>query len=173
MAFFLSGGTAAGLGRGERIRPLADCPLPGSVLLAWPGFSVATREAYGLVRAPALEDSSRLTEDQVDTKIRQFREVAAGGRWSALRNALEAPVLARFPALATLKRTLYERGCLGVLLTGSGSTLIGFGPGPVLARTAEDWVRQNAGRCFLCRGIGRADYVSRLGLEKGSGCGGC
>jgi hypothetical protein len=44
--FFLSGGTALGLGRGEEVYPLADLPRHWIVLLI-PGFGVSTSEAYG------------------------------------------------------------------------------------------------------------------------------
>ena len=44
--FFLAGGTALGLGRGDEIYPLADLPRHWIVLLV-PGFGVSTREAYG------------------------------------------------------------------------------------------------------------------------------
>ena len=44
--FFLSGGTALGLGRGDEIYPLADLPRHWIVLLV-PGFGVSTSEAYG------------------------------------------------------------------------------------------------------------------------------
>ena len=44
--FFLSGGTALGLGRGDEIYPLADLPRHWIVLLI-PGFGVSTSEAYG------------------------------------------------------------------------------------------------------------------------------
>ena len=44
--FFLAGGTALGLGRGDEIYPLADLPRHWIVLLI-PGFGVSTSEAYG------------------------------------------------------------------------------------------------------------------------------
>ena len=50
--FFLSGGTALGLGRGEEIYPLADLPRHWIVLLI-PGFGVSTSEAYGWARRRA------------------------------------------------------------------------------------------------------------------------
>ena len=44
--FFLLGGTALGVGRGEEVSPIeqADC---SHLLLVNPGFAVSTREAYG------------------------------------------------------------------------------------------------------------------------------
>ena len=44
--FFLAGGTALGLGRGDEIYPLADLPRHWVVLLV-PGFGVSTGDAYG------------------------------------------------------------------------------------------------------------------------------
>src|SRR3954470_24057904 len=44
--FFLSGGTALGLGRGDEVYPLADLPRHWVVLLI-PGFGVSTADPYG------------------------------------------------------------------------------------------------------------------------------
>ena len=44
--FFLVGGTALGLGRGDDIYPLADLP-PVHVVIVRPGFGVSTVDAYG------------------------------------------------------------------------------------------------------------------------------
>jgi 4-diphosphocytidyl-2-C-methyl-D-erythritol kinase len=164
VAFFLTGGTAAATGRGEVIRELREVPVPAAFLLVWPGFSVSTREAYGLLRAPLLGELERLTGERLDTKIRQFLEIAGRGDWTALRNDFQEPVLARFPALASLKGTLLRSGCPGVLLAGSGSTFIGMGPRTLLEAAARRCLDERVGRAFLCCGIGRADYRSRLGL---------
>jgi len=43
--FFLSGGTALGLGRGEEIYPLVDLP-PHWIVIVRPPFGVSTAEAY-------------------------------------------------------------------------------------------------------------------------------
>ncbi len=43
--FFLSGGTALGLGRGDEVYPLADLHRHWIVLLV-PGFGVSTPDAY-------------------------------------------------------------------------------------------------------------------------------
>ena len=47
--FFLAGGTALGLGRGDEIYPLADLPRHWIVLLV-PGFGVSTQRGVRLVR---------------------------------------------------------------------------------------------------------------------------
>ncbi len=171
VVFFLTGGTAVGTGKGERIRAVKDVPLPEAFLLVWPEFQVSTREAYGLIEAPFLAEADNLTEAQVGTKIRQFLEIAGEHRWMALRNDLEGPVLVRYPALARLKETLSRSGCPGVLLAGSGSTMIALGDRSILARVADECLRLKLGRVFLCQGIGRAEYVRRLGPDVGLGSG--
>ena len=50
--FFLSGGTALGLGRGDEVYPLADLPRHWIVLLV-PGFGVSTARRLRLVRRGA------------------------------------------------------------------------------------------------------------------------
>ena len=64
--FFLEGGTALGLGRGDEIYPLADLPRHWIVLLL-PGFGVSSREAYEwydqereLGRGPALREPQQV-----------------------------------------------------------------------------------------------------------------
>ena len=59
--FFLSGGTALGLGRGEEIYPLVDLP-PHFVVIVRPPFGVSTAEAYGWYdedRAAGQRDENR------------------------------------------------------------------------------------------------------------------
>jgi 4-diphosphocytidyl-2-C-methyl-D-erythritol kinase len=167
VVFFLTGGSAVGTGRGDRIRALGEIPLPEAFLLIWPEFQISTREVYTLIEAPDVAEADKLTDAQVGTKIRQFLEVAGEHRWMALRNDLEGPVLVRYPALARLKETLSRSGCPGVLLAGSGSTMIAMGDRTVLTRVADECLSEKFGRVFLCQGIGRAEYVRRLGLEDG------
>src|SRR6188508_490673 len=59
--FFLSGGTALGLGRGEEIYPLVDLP-PHFVVIVRPPFGVSTAEAYSWYdedRAAGQRDENR------------------------------------------------------------------------------------------------------------------
>ena len=50
--FFLVGGTALGLGRGDEIYPLVDLPVR-PIVVAWEGEGVSSAEAYAWYKAGA------------------------------------------------------------------------------------------------------------------------
>lgn len=114
---FLLGGRVLGCGRGEEIYPLTDLPVR-HCLIAFPGFSVSTAEAY---RALGL----RLTQ------TREKRRISALGMrspfpleaWGPAENDFEWFVFARWPELASVKRQLIRAGAETASLTGSGSAL--------------------------------------------------
>lgn len=120
--FFLQDRPALATGRGERIEPLDFFPaLRGCALvLVYPGFGVSTPWAYQQLAAfpEALNGqpgrAARLLELLGGPDAR-----AAG---AAFYNALEAPVLAKYPVLALYQEFMRAHGALGTLLCGSGST---------------------------------------------------
>jgi 4-diphosphocytidyl-2-C-methyl-D-erythritol kinase len=117
--FFLHGGTARGLGRGERILPLADLP-PEGVVLVMPPFPVSTPEVFRRLEAPAWD--GRGGGD-------------LGGAGAPDRNDLEPAAEALFPALREARAALEKAGATRARLSGSGSTV--FGLFPDLATAAE------------------------------------
>ena len=126
--FFLLGGTAAAVGRGTELIPLADArPQPGLVVST--GIQVSTAAAYASL-------ASRLTTESQQNKIvsfqsrlwsRERRDTEPEGR-----NDFETVVFAEHPQLARLKRRLLKLGAKPAMMTGSGSALFG------LFRTRED-----------------------------------
>ena len=121
--FFLLGGRAAGLGRGEELYPLPDHPARHALVVA-PGIHVSTAGAYKALNAPSLA-SSGLTTDRLQTTIERFVSLA----WDAGRNEpvndFEPAVFAEHPALRAVKRRLKRLGAVPALLSGSGSALYG------------------------------------------------
>src|SRR3954447_9737848 len=116
--FFLSGGTALGLGRGEEIYPLVDLP-PHWVVLVRPPYGVSTAEAYTWYdedRAAGLRE------------VREFQmlPVPWPSRAAQMINDLEPPVLRRHPDIATLKAHLKEAGAVAAAMSGSGSAVFGL-----------------------------------------------
>ncbi|MCL5287065.1 MAG: hypothetical protein M1453_03600, partial [Acidobacteria bacterium] len=86
--FFLGGGRALGVGRGDEIFPLPDLP-PRSVLVVSPAsIAVPTRDAYAWV-------SSTLTDRRLPSKIHSFCALCWSPQWSALSNSFEKAVFAR------------------------------------------------------------------------------
>ena len=108
--FFLSGGTALGLGRGEEIYPLVDLP-PYFVALLRPPFGVSTREAYGWY-----------DEDRA-AGVREIRELQLlpipwPSRAAQMINDLEPPVVRRHVEIGTLKAQLKEAGAVAAAMSG-------------------------------------------------------
>ena len=130
--FFLQGGTALGLGRGEELYPLPDLPSSRG-LLVLPGIHSSTVEAYRAL-------STRLTSITLQNKLSSFqREVwrgAAGGsgslrsgvaaKVSEIENDFEEVVFEQHPELRKIKDRLFRLGAKPAAMSGSGSTIFGI-----------------------------------------------
>ena len=119
-AFFIEGGCAVGRGRGEILDPQKPPP-PLPLILVFPHESVSTAWAYKqLSQAPRPAPTSNLLE---------FLEVLRSGNAAALarkvHNDFES-VVEREPWFREARRALYDAGCVGAFLTGSGSTVVGI-----------------------------------------------
>jgi 4-diphosphocytidyl-2-C-methyl-D-erythritol kinase len=131
--FFLYGGAALGLGRGEQLYPLPDSG-PRHALLVTSGIHVSTPAAFAaLARAPLTE----LTPTAQANKMNRFQSVAwgmacastSGCGWEAFcENDFEAAVFPKFPLLKSLHRKLNRSGASPARMTGSGSALFGVFP---------------------------------------------
>ena len=116
--FFLTGGTALGLGRGEEVYPLEEI-VRANLLLVNSGIAVETAAAY--------EKLSRLTTTR-SLRIIPFALHAAKGIHElplAASNDLESVVLAAHPEIAEVKRKLLEAGARHAVMSGSGGTVFG------------------------------------------------
>ena len=151
--FFLSGGTALGLGRGDEIYPLADMPRHWIVLLI-PGFGVSTSDAYGWWDRE--RDHSRSTP-------REPQHVP--GPWPSraaqMINDLEAPIARHHPEIDQMKAALRRAGARAAARSGSGSTVFGLFQRRRDAVAAVDRLTGAGWRVLLTESLGRGDY-SRL-----------
>lgn len=116
--FFLLGGRAAALGRGEELYPLPDAPLARGVVVA-PELHVSTPEAYRAL-------SRRLTVEAQQNKMVSFQWQAWGLSGEPPQNDFEPVVFEKHPELAALKRRLSRLGADAALMTGSGSAVFGL-----------------------------------------------
>ena len=117
--FFLLGGTAAGIGRGSELFPLADLPRREGLLVA-PALHVSTAEAYRRL-------SPRLTVELQESTIFSFQSLVWDrGVPNDPCNDFEAVVFEQHPQLADLKRRLVRTGARPVLMSGSGSAIFGL-----------------------------------------------
>jgi 4-diphosphocytidyl-2-C-methyl-D-erythritol kinase len=124
--FFLQGGTALALSRGEELYPLPDLAQE-PILVISAGLQVATGPAYA-----ALGRGLTFTESSI--KINGFREFVRtlGTRRRATlacalsENDFEAVVFRQYPKLKTILGKLSKSGAAGVRMTGSGSAIFGL-----------------------------------------------
>ncbi len=117
--FFLTGGTALGTGRGERIEPLrfaGEVPL----LLGFPPVSISTAEVYARL-------GSNLTLPANGVNLSALRALKLPGNkdFGFAINDLEAVAFAGWPELRLFRDSLLEYGAIGAMLSGSGSTVFG------------------------------------------------
>jgi 4-diphosphocytidyl-2-C-methyl-D-erythritol kinase len=150
--FFLSGGTALGLGRGEEIYPLADLP-PHSIVLLIPGFGVSTSEAYGWY------DSER--ELSRAPKEPQHVPGPWPSRAAQMINDLEAPIAHHHPEIDQMKAALRRAGALAASMSGSGSTVFGLFQKRRDATAAVERLTGSGWRVLLTESLDRGAYARR------------
>jgi 4-diphosphocytidyl-2-C-methyl-D-erythritol kinase len=120
--FFLSGGTALGLGRGTELYPLPDT-LEEEILLVSRDIHVATGPAYQALERLTLSDSSS-SIISFQAFVRTLVETRSARVASALsENDFEAVVFKQYPKLKTMYARLRKLGAAGVRMTGSGSSI--------------------------------------------------
>jgi 4-diphosphocytidyl-2-C-methyl-D-erythritol kinase len=151
--YFLSGGTALGLGRGEEIYPLVDLPTHW-VVIVQPPYGISTAEAY-----------SWYDEDRA-AGLREPREpqmlpVPWPTRAAQMINDLEPPVVRRHPEIGTLKILLREAGAVAAAMSGSGSAVFGLFRTQAAAVRALKPVSRAGARARLTRTISRAEHERR------------
>jgi 4-diphosphocytidyl-2-C-methyl-D-erythritol kinase len=153
--FFLQGGTALGLGRGDELFPVDDIGRLGVVILK-PALGVSTPDAYRW-----------LDEDRAAgvPPGRAPKEVDVG--WPTgpvlVANDLEAPVGRRHPVVPAMVEACLSAGARAAGMTGSGSAVFGLFSETAARRAAErlarpDWL------VLLARSLSRREAQARLGL---------
>ena len=151
--YFLSGGTALGLGRGEEIYPLVDLPTHW-VVIVQPPYGISTAEAY------AWYDEDR-TAGLREPREPQMLPVPWPTRAAQMINDLEPPVVRRHPEIGTLKTVLREAGAVAAAMSGSGSAVFGLFRTQAAAVRALKPVTRAGARARLTRTLSRAEHERR------------
>jgi 4-diphosphocytidyl-2-C-methyl-D-erythritol kinase len=169
--FFLFGGRALGVNRGDEIYPLAGIPKQSIVVVVPHEIRVPTADAFRWVHGPELSASRsrlqltparsvsrrRLTKSPATSKLWEFCALCWSSQGSGLSNDFERPVFQRHPRLASIKRALLRVGAAEASLAGSGSAVFGFFPSPALARRAAVGFPDD--QAFVCETISRDSYL--------------
>jgi 4-diphosphocytidyl-2-C-methyl-D-erythritol kinase len=152
--FFLQGGRALGIGRGDEIYPLPDVPRREVLVVSPHDIAVPTKDAYRWL-------SEQLTNEDGPTKLMRFCALCWSPQGGALSNDFEAAVFPRFPRLAAIKRELLQQGAAEASLAGSGSAVFGVYQHPAKARRAARAFPKD--QVFLCSTLSRAEYRRKMG----------
>jgi 4-diphosphocytidyl-2-C-methyl-D-erythritol kinase len=149
--FFLFGGRALGVNRGDEIYPLAGIPKQSIVVVVPREIRVPTPDAFRWVHARSL------TKSPAAPKLWEFCALCWSTQASGLSNDFERPVFRRHPRLAAIKRDLLRVGAAEASLAGSGSAVFGLFPSPALARRAAVGFPDD--QAFVCETISRDSYL--------------
>jgi len=152
--FFLSGGTALGLGRGEEIYPLVDLP-PHFVVIVRPPFGVSTAEAYGWY------DEDRASGQRDEKRELQQLPVPWPSRAAQMINDLEGPVMRRHQEIGGLKQQLRDLGATAAAMSGSGSAVFGLFRSRSAAERAVKPLSRNGAKALVTRTLTRGEHERR------------
>jgi 4-diphosphocytidyl-2-C-methyl-D-erythritol kinase len=152
--FFLQGGRALGIGRGDEIYPLPDVARRQVLVISPHDIAVPTKDAYQWL-------PQELTNGDGPTKLMRFCALCWSPQGGALSNDFEAAVFPRYPRLAAIKRELLQQGAAEASLAGSGSAVFGVYQHPAKARRAARAFPKD--QIFLCTTLSRAEYRRKMG----------
>jgi 4-diphosphocytidyl-2-C-methyl-D-erythritol kinase len=152
--FFLRGGTAIAVGRGDDLYPL-DLPLDFHIVLILPDFGISTVEVYG---------NLRLTKRESSHTLQHFAWGVSPMQRSGLEdlvNDLEGATGARSTAIQEFKRLLREQGARGSMMSGSGSSVFGVFQDEVSASRAARALGSSGIRAMATRTLDGTTYRAR------------
>ncbi len=154
--FFLKGGSALGVGRGEEIYELPDIP-PAHLVVIFPGVHIPTGEAYRSL-------SLGLTSARATHRIQRFCGQLQKGICclAEIFNDFETTILPAHPLIREARDFLKERGAIASLLAGSGSSVFGFFLDEESAFAAARAAARETWRVFPAKTLSRADYFQQM-----------
>jgi 4-diphosphocytidyl-2-C-methyl-D-erythritol kinase len=159
--FFLIGGTALGLGRGDECYPLAR-QVRGHLVLVDPGRGCSTAAVFGRI------DKS-LTQRENSHSIYRFisRDLEGDDAFRILSNDLEPASFEEAPELGRnareIRGVLELEGASLAALSGSGSAFFGFFKDARQARRAGASLHSAGHRILRARTLTLAQYRKRWG----------
>jgi 4-diphosphocytidyl-2-C-methyl-D-erythritol kinase len=152
--FFLFGGRALAVNRGDEIYPLPNAPKQTIVVVSPRDIGVSTKDAFQWI-------SAELTKRPEPPKIWGFCALCWSRQGAGLSNDFEGPVFSRHPRLGEIRDGLLKRGAADAALAGSGSAVFGIFRNPARARRAARAFPEDS--VFVVETLSREDYGRALG----------
>jgi len=151
--FFLFGGRAVAVNRGDEVYPLPDLPKRTILVISPRNIGVSTKEAYEWV-------SAELTKREKPHSIWGFCALCWSRQWTGISNDFEAPVFSRHPRLGEIRDGLLKRGAADAALAGSGSAVFGIFRNPAQARRTARAFQEDS--VFVVETLTREKYARAL-----------
>jgi 4-diphosphocytidyl-2-C-methyl-D-erythritol kinase len=156
--FFLYGGTAIGMGRGEIIEPIVDLKAKYMVIVT-PNVSVSTKEAFVGLNAPNLTKA----EANHILNVCRFDLESSDLLQTVLKNDFETAIFAAHPEIGRVKDALIELGAKPALMSGSGASVFGIFDNEETRQAAMKALdRQVNWRTFAVATVSRDEYREAL-----------
>jgi 4-diphosphocytidyl-2-C-methyl-D-erythritol kinase len=152
--FFLFGGRALAVNRGDEIYPLPNGPKRTILIVSPRDIGVSTKDAYEWI-------SAELTRLSKPNRIWGFCALCWSRQGAGISNDFEGPVFSRYPRLGEIRDALLERGAADAALAGSGSAVFGIFRNPAQARRAARAFQEDS--VFVVETLSREDYGRSLG----------
>ena len=152
--FFLHGGTAIAVGRGDEVFPLG-LELDWPIVLILPDFGVSTAAAYANLRLTTRRSEFTLLQNFA------WRSPSVRDGLGELVNHLEGATGEHLPSIQKFKQRLVECGARGSMMAGSGSAVFGVFRDVDSAKAAADALCQDGLHAVATRMLSREDYRKR------------
>jgi len=146
--FCVRGGTRLAEGRGERLTDVSPLP-PCHVVLCKPPYTVSTGAAFarwGGARSAARPDLRGALAALAESDLR--------GLARFLYNVLEDVLPVAASDVAHIRGALMDAGALGVVMSGSGPTVLGLCDDAQRAGAAGEALRGQYKETFVCEAVG-------------------
>ena len=157
--FFMTGGTALGVGLGTEVTPLNEVEAEHLLVIS-PDVKVSTVEAYKALNAPSL---TKVGGDIIISISRASAEFTDSFP-RALRNDFEPPIFRLEPEIERARNALMNAGAIAAQMSGSGSSVFGiFDNREAQQRALEILQTQPRWRVFSCASLARTQYLAALG----------
>lgn len=153
--YCLVGGTALVEGIGEKITPLKGLKsMP--VLVVKPDINIATPWAFEKLDKQTIEK-----HPDINGLIRLLEANDYTGLKDTIGNVFEAVAFATYPEIAEIKKEMLAQGAMASIMTGSGSTVIGYYSDQEMAEQSYRRFKETYAMCFITKTMdnGGENYV--------------
>lgn len=141
--------TALSEGIGEILTTLPPMP-KCSIVVAKPSLSVSTRVVFGKLNVEKIQNHPDIDGIVSAVKAGSLYDIA-----NKLGNTLEEVTINDYPIIGDIKKAMLDKGALGALMSGSGSTVFGLYDDEAAAMAAYNFLKQGnlASQVFLTRPV--------------------